>query len=263
MIKKIDKEMRAKALEYLHTSPVNALAICEAAKYYGIDSEHFSLWGDFWVDGEIKCLFAKIEDVIYIFSNSPAVDTMDIYTFLRDNYIGYKYVIGQAEKIKGYQRHILFKYKREHSAMILNKKDLTVPDFSRQKATLISEAVAEEVAQFINESEDFKFHPLSPKAIMKYTEKYGGYYVRARGRIAAVGIGCANIRKLMSISVLITDEKYKEDYGYTEMIVSRIAQSAFAAGYRGICTDNVSEGYEKALKRLGFEHSTQNLLLKR
>ena len=115
MIKKIDKEMRAKALEYLHASPVNALAICEAAKYYGIDSEHFSLWGDFWVDGEIKCLFAKIEDVIYIFSNSPAVDTMDIYTFLRDNYIGYKYVIGQEHAKKVLSVAVHNHYKRLQS----------------------------------------------------------------------------------------------------------------------------------------------------
>lgn len=263
MIKKVTKAGRAQALEYLYAFPAVAMPIYDGIKQYGLDSENFTLWGDFWVDMEIKCLFAKIGDVIYIYSNSPAIETMDVYTFLRDNHIPYEYVAGDAVKIRGYRRHILFKQNVPYKNMVLSKKNFTVPQFSRQKAQPIDSESAGEVLEFLTSNGDFTYHGITLEEMLKCSQKYGGYFVRSRGKIACAGFASAGIRKLLYISVLKTADIYKENYGYTEMVVSQIAAHAFEAGVSGICTDNVSAGYEKALTKLGFEPSNENVILKR
>ena len=88
MITRVMNKDREAVGVYLRSTLVNSIGICSIINKYGLESDELYVYADFWADGEIKYVFSVADGDVTVFSASNEVDVMDIYIYLRDNFIG-------------------------------------------------------------------------------------------------------------------------------------------------------------------------------
>ena len=113
MITRVMNKDREAVGIYLRSTLVNSIGICSKINKYGLESDELYVYADFWADGEIKYVFSVADGEVTVFSVSNEVDIMDIYIYLRDNFIGYSCVTGEAKKVRDFMRHTLFRTQKE------------------------------------------------------------------------------------------------------------------------------------------------------
>lgn len=109
MIRRVQKSEKEKISSYLRGEIPATIRMISDIRKYGFESDDFYIYADFWSDGEIKFIFTAASGKINVYSYADEIDTIDIYVFLRDNFIGYRSVQGIEEKIRDFQRHTLFR----------------------------------------------------------------------------------------------------------------------------------------------------------
>ena len=107
MITRVMNKDREAVGIYLRSTLVNSIGICSKINKYGLESDELYVYADFWADGEIKYVFSVADGEVTVFSVSNEVDIMDIYIYLRDNFIGYSCVTGEAKKVRDFMLELI------------------------------------------------------------------------------------------------------------------------------------------------------------
>ena len=188
MITRVMNKDREAVGIYLRSTLVNSIGICSKINKYGLESDELYVYADFWADGEIKYVFSVADGDVTIFSTSNEVDVMDIYIYLRDNFIGYASVTGEEKKVRDFMRHTLFRTQKELGVFLANTRSFREPEFEENLAVPAHVADAAEILALC-ESKVPAIKKHSKESIVQSIKEYGAFLVRDKaGDIAAQAI---------------------------------------------------------------------------
>ena len=134
MITRVMNKDREAVGTYLRSALVNSIGICSKINQFGLESDELYVYADFWADGEIKYVFSVADGEVTVFSTSNEVEVMDIYIYLRDNFIGYSSVTGEEKKVRDFMRHTLFRTNKELAVFLANTRSFREPEFEENLA---------------------------------------------------------------------------------------------------------------------------------
>ena len=260
MITRVMNKDREAVGSYLRSTLVNSIGICSKINKYGLESDELYVYADFWTDGEIKYVFSVADGDVTIFSASNEVDIMDIYVYLRDNYIGYASVTGEEKKVRDFQRHTLFRIQEELDVFLANTRSFREPEFEENLAVPAHVADAQEILDLCEKTQPgFKKH--SKQELVQSIKEYGAFLVRDEaGDITAQAIVEEKAGRMVEIGIYTINREAKDIHSH--MAAGALATAIIKKKYACCCRTHVI-AQKQLLKTMGFQHVGTDLYLSR
>lgn len=260
MIRRIGKDDKEAVMLYLRSALVNSINICSKIKKYGFDGDELYVYADFWSDGEIKYVFSVFQGTVSVFSVSDEVETLDIYVYLRDNFIGYKALIGEESKVRGFMRHTLFRQQEKIDLFLANTRSFREPEFEENRAMPARVGDAKKILSLIESKVPKLFDP-TKEELAESIKAYGAYIIKnEQGEITAAAVVADKSGRMVEIAVYSTSANtHKEDI---QMVLSALTNGVLKKKYACCCKSG--EVIEKQmLKSMGFQAVGTDLYLAR
>ena len=260
MITRVMNKDREAVGVYLRSTLVNAIGICSKINKYGLESDELYVYADYWADGEIKYVFSVAEGEVTIFSTSNEIDIMDIYIYLRDNFIGYNAVTGEEKKIRDFMRHTLFREKKELSVFLANTRSFREPEFEENLAVPAHVADAEQMLALCQAKKRLnKNHTL--KELTQSVKDYGAFLVRDdAGDIVAQAIVEEKAGRMMEIGIYSLSHEARDEAAF--MAASALTGTILKKKY-AVCCRCKNIGTKQLLREMGFQNVGTDLYLSR
>lgn len=260
MIQRINKDNKDAVMIYLRSSLVHSLRICSAVREYGVDGDELYVYADFWSDGEIKYVFAVFEGTVTVFSTSDEVDILDIYVYLRDNFIGYMAVTGEEKKVREFMRHTLFRQRTKLDVFLANSSSFREPDFHENEAVPAHVSDADELMELISHKVP-QTVKISKDGLINSIKKYGAFIVRDENdEISSAAIVEDKAGRMAQIGIYSLSKEMKREQ--TQMVAAALTSAVIKKKYACCCrTAQVSE--KQLLKSMGFQNAGTDLYLSR
>ena len=260
MISRVMNKDREAVGIYLRSALVHSIGICSKINKYGLESEELYVYADYWADGEIKYVFSVAEGDVTVFSTSDEVDIMDIYIYLRDNYIGYASVCGEEKKIRDFMRHTLFRTKQEFSVFLANTRSFREPEFEENAAEPAHVADAEAMLSLC-ERKALQTKKHSLKSITENIKEYGAFLVRDEaGDIIAQALVEEKAGRMVQIGIYSLSHEAKDEAAH--MAAAALTNAILKKKY-AVCCRSGSVGEKQILRAMGFQNVGTDLYLAR
>ena len=260
MIRRIMNKDREAVGVYLRSTLVNSIGICSKINKYGLESDELYVYADFWADGEIKYVFSVADGDVTVFSASNEVDVMDIYIYLRDNFIGYATVTGEEKKIRDFMRHTLFRTQQQLSVYLTNTRSFREPEFEENTAVPAHVADAEEMLSLC-ESKSPLIKKHSKQSIIEYMKEYGAYLVRDEsGDIISQAIVEEKAGRMVEIGIYSLNHESRDE---TANMAAAALTNAILKKKYAVCCRTYSVGEKQILRAMGFQNVGTDLYLSR
>lgn len=260
MITRVMNKDREAIGVYLRSVLVNSISICSKINKYGLESDELYVYADYWADGEIKYVFSVADGDVTVFSVSNEVDIMDIYIYLRDNFIGYSSVIGEEKKIRDFMRHTLFRTKQELSVFLANTRSFREPEIEENAAVPAHVADAEEIFEMCSgKALGIKKHSL--KEITQNIKEYGAFIVRDEaGEIVAQAIVEEKAGRMMQIGIYSHSHEAKDE---PALMAAAALTNAILKKKYAVCCRSAAVSEKQILRTMGFQNVGTDLYLSR
>lgn len=260
MITRVMNKDREAVGVYLRSTLVNSIGICSKINKYGLESDELYVYADFWADGEIKYVFSVADGDVTVFSTSNEVDVMDIYIYLRDNFIGYSSVTGEVGKVRDFMRHTLFRNQKELGVFLANTRSFREPEFEENLAAPAHVGDAEKMLELC-ESKTPAIKKHTAQSIASSVKEYGAFLVRDEaGDILAQAIVEEKAGRMMEIGIYTRHTEAKDRYA--QMAASALTSVILKKKYACCCRTYVI-GEKQVLKTMGFQFVGTDLYLSR
>lgn len=260
MITRVMNKDREAVGIYLRSALVNSIGICSKINKYGLESDELYVYADYWADGEIKYVFSVSEGDVTIFSTSNEVDIMDIYIYLRDNYIGYSSVIGEEKKIRDFMRHTLFRTKLELGVFLANTRSFREPEFEETLASPAHVADADDILSLC-QSKEIQLKKHTKESIISSIKEYGAFIVRDEaGYISAQAIVEQKAGRMVEIGIYTISHEANNEHA--QMAAAALASAILKKKYACCCRTG-AVGEKQTLKSMGFQPVGTDLYLSR
>ena len=260
MITRVMNKDREAIGVYLRSALVHSIGICSKINKYGLESDELYVYADYWADGEIKYVFAVAEGEVTVFSTSDEVEVMDIYLYLRDNFIGYASVTGEAKKIRDFMRHTLFRVQKEQAVFLANTRSFREPDFEDNLATPAHVADAEEMLALC-ECKETVVKKHSERSLTESIKEYGAFLVRDEtGAIVAQAIVEEKAGRMVEIGIYSFSREAKDEWAH--MAAAALTNAILKKKY-AVCCRSYAVGEKQILKTMGFQNVGTDLYLSR
>lgn len=260
MIRRVGKDDKEALMLYLRSALVNSLGICSKIKKYGFDSDELYVYADFWSDGEIKYVFSVSEGNVCIFSTSNEVETLNIYVYLRDNFVGYMTVSGEEAKVRSFMRHTLFRQKTELGVFLANSRSFREPEFEENRAVPARVGDVDEMLALaaLKQPQTVSHDKESLKASIK---DYGAYIIKNdSGMITSMAIVEDKASRMVEIGIYTLEKEMKgED---VQMVAGALSCAVLRKKY-ACCCRTALIGEKQLLKNMGFQSVGTDLYLAR
>ena len=260
MITRVMNKDREAVGIYLRRTLVNSIGICSKINKYGLESDELYVYADFWTDGEIKYVFSVADGEVTVFSNSDEIDIMDIYIYLRDNFIGYASVTGEAKKVRDFMRHTLFRAQKELGVFLANTRSFREPEFEDNFAEPAHVADAQAMLALCDKkTPTFKKH--TAQGLLASMKEYGAYVVRDEaGDIIAQAIVEEKAGRMVEIGMYSMNREARDLYAH--MAAGALASAVLKKKYACCCRTHVI-AEKQILKSMGFQNVGTDLYLSR
>ena len=260
MITRVMNKDREAVGIYLRSTLVNSIGICSKINKYGLESDELYVYADFWADGEIKYVFSVADGEVTVFSVSNEVDIMDIYIYLRDNFIGYSCVTGEAKKVRDFMRHTLFRTQKELGVFLANTRSFREPEFEENLAVPAHVADAQDILEMCStKTPAVKKH--TKESIIASIKEYGAFIVRDEaGDITAQAIVEEKAGRMVEIGIYTINREAKDTYAH--MAAGALAGASLKKKY-ACCCRTAAIGEKQVLKSMGFQLVGTDLYLSR
>lgn len=260
MIKKVMNKDREAIGVYLRSALVNSIGICSKINKHGLESDELYVYADYWADGEIKYVFSVADGEVTVFSISDEVDVMQIYVYLRDNFIGYTSVTGEAKKVREFMRHTLFREQKELSVFLANTRSFREPEFEENLAMPAHLAQAREIAEFCaHKSPQIGKH--SEQSVAESIKDYGAFVVRdEKGEILAQAIVEKKAGRMVEIGIYSLSREARDEAAH--MAAAALTNAILKKKY-AVCCRTFAVSEKQILKTMGFQNVGTDLYLSR
>ena len=258
MIRRIQKEEKDKMSSYLKKELPASSRIIADIRSFGFESDDFYIYADFWADGEIKYIFTVLAGKISIYSYANEIDIIDIYVFLRDNFIGYRSVQGIEDKIRDFRRHTLFREIRSYDIMTCSVKHYKAPEEELPPCRQATVEELDEIYSLFDEDDGYAFIP--SKRMLEEMIEAGEVFVTAEsGEIKACSLTLNRAMRHAEIAVLTSEgASDKQKLSASAALCEKLYQKKYRCSVR---TDKIEE--KSLFKSLGFTKWDKDLYIAR
>lgn len=205
-----------------------------------------TLYGCF-EDEHLLCIFTKILNTLFIYSNNEIIPAKEILDFLNHNNISFFILKAQEVHAKQFLKYISFS--TIHSALLckLEKSNFKPIDTSSVSIIKATKANLDELLGFFNGVDEYK-GLMSIESVIENINN-GTYILYDNHNIASVAISNYYSRYIANISVLTTSPKFR-GRGYGTKLLSYVcSQLLHLSDSISICHEY---GSDKIYALLGF-----------
>ena len=258
MIRRVLKEEKDKLSSYLKKELPASSRIIADIRSFGFESDDFYIYADFWADGEIKYIFTVLSGKISIYSYANEIDIIDIYVFLRDNFIGYRSVQGIEDKIRDFRRHTLFREIKSYDIMTCSVKHYKEPEGELPACREAKPEDLEFIYSLFDSDSGYSFIP-SKRMIEEMIEAGEVFAVKENGAIKACALTLNRAMRHAEVAILSAESASNED---KLSAIKALCEKLYLKKYR--CSVRTDKLEEKSLfKSLGFSKWDKDLYIAR
>ncbi len=257
MIRRVQQNEKEKISSYLRKEIPATIRMISDIRKYGFESNDFYIYADCWSDGEIKFIFTAASGKINVYSYADEIDTIDIYVFLRDNFIGYRSVQGIEEKIRDFQRHTLFREIHQIEILCASARIYSPPALNGVEPASVN---AEDLHTLMILAESAGEYNSIDEDKIKAAAKNGELFVVKENGVLQAAAFTLN-KALRHAEIMLLSEKNCKTK-YREAVADALCTYLFSRKYK--CSVRTEKNADKILfKNLGFAEWGKDLYLAR